>query len=195
MATVDFSFLSRRRWQALIGVLVLIGLYFVFRPERDPVEVITANLHDWAARIEKTAESEPDARLDSSPAVLAQQVGQIRSLVRDAFTLNAQINARGAPRQAGRDEILKWCFALRSQATELDVTLSNIQVVISPENPMLATATLHVRIHAIYAQNTYSRDFDCALSLERDQDDKKWRIDELTARALPQEQAQSQTQE
>lgn len=192
MPVIDASFLNQRKWQALIGVLVLIGLYFVFRPERDPAEVIRENLYSWAAQLEKspepaTADAGGSAREVSatSSAALLENFGHVRRLIRSAFTEDAQVHAVRGPREQGREAITKWCYALRDHAEHLTLALSEVDVRYIAATPDEAQATLLVHVEASRLGRHHSQTYRCELQLTRDTEDKKWRISLLTAQPAP----------
>lgn len=192
MAMIDASFLTQRKWQVGIGIVVLIGLYYLFRPERDPVEIIRENLYSWAAQLEKspepasaTAERSPQAVSASSSAALLESFGHVRRLIRSAFTEDAQIQAVRGPREQGREAITKWCFALRDSAEQVTLQLSEVDIRCTDATPDEAEASLLVHVEANRLGQRHSQSYRCELQLTRDPGDKKWRIALLTAQSAP----------
>lgn len=190
MPVINVSFFTSRKWQALLGVVVLIVLYFVFRPQPDPAQVIRTNLHQWAAQLEKSPQEATGAQTGNAQevtatasAALLEDYGEMRRLVRAAFTEDARIQAIRGPREQGRDAITKWCLAVRSHADSLAVQLSDVVVHFDPATPLQASATLLVQVDARYQGQAHSQSYRCQLQLVREKD-KKWRIEQLVAQSV-----------
>lgn len=210
MPTASLRALAIHKWRILPVLLAIAALYFILRPAPDPVEVIRANLYEWAQRLEKPAQADDPASVaaDASPAALSQAFGHTRRLVRDAFTADAVIQSRRGHTEQGREAIAKWCFSLRHQAESLAVQLSDIVIQVPPAAlaPAAGTADTATRsgapegrdaptadaiayltahITAQHQGRSYQQSYRCELELTRDKHDKKWRISRLTAAPAP----------